>query len=160
MEELFHKINTSEDRRYLSVTLQNESYAIPLLQVKEVLAPTETTPIPNSPKSFIGLLNLRGVLIPIVDLRVKLNLNSHFESGEKAIVILNLGSISAGVIVDSVDCVESFEEADLSTAPDMDKNDSADYVKSIARKKEKLILILNIEKLLNLETINTIKLAA
>lgn len=146
-----HSKNFTEDGRYLSVTLQSECYAIPLLQVKEVLAPTETRQVPFSSKHFVGIMNLRGNLIPIIDLKIKLNIQNKIESEEKAVVILELSNGSVGIIVDSVDCVETFTESELSEAPSATASNQAEYIKNVAKKKNNLVLILDIEKLLNPE---------
>lgn len=137
------------DNRFLAVSLQNEKYAIELLKVQEVIAPTTSTPLPFSPKHFIGLLNLRGQLIPVIDLRVKLNLQTKKESSEKAIVILNLLNSVVGIVVDSVDSVETFQESQLSETPETERTVSMDFVKNVATKQKELVLILDLEKLIN-----------
>lgn len=142
---------STTDDRYLLVTLQNEHYGIELLKVKEVIAPSETTPIPFSPKHFKGLLNLRGELIPVIDLRMKMNLQSKVDTAEKAIVIIDLKNVIAGVIVDSVDSVETFTQEQLSSPPEMEKAVNVDFVKFVAKKKEDLVLILDLENLLEAE---------
>lgn len=152
--------NFTADGRYLTVTLQSENYAIPLLQVREVLAPTETRQVPFSSKHFVGIMNLRGNLIPIIDLKIKLNIQNKIESEERAVVILELGHGLVGIIVDSVDCVETFNESDLSEAPNATASNHAEYIKNIAKKKNNLVLILDIEKLLNPEINKTTKQAA
>lgn len=139
------------DDRFLLVTLQKERYGIELLKVKEVIAPSDTTPIPFSPKHFKGLLNLRGELIPIVDLRLKMNLQTKGQSQEEAVVIIDLDSTVVGVIVDSVDSVETIIESQLSQAPEMEKSINLDFVKCVAKKKDELILILNLDNLLDSE---------
>lgn len=136
------------DNRFLAVSLQTEKYAIELLKVQEVIAPTVSTPLPFSPKHFVGLLNLRGQLIPVIDLRVKLNMQTKKESSEKAIVILNLQNAVVGIVVDSVDSVETFQDEQLSEAPETDRNVSMDFVKNVAKKQKELVLILDLEKLI------------
>lgn len=146
--------DTSE--RYLAFQLGQEQYAIPLLQVKEVIEMTEPTPIPQTPPYFKGVINLRGQVISVLDLRSKLQLTK-IENGPKtAIIILDLDpSYSLGVIVDRINSVLAFHSEDLSPAPDTHGKEQ--YLTAVARRENKMTLILNIKAALSLQDINAIK---
>lgn len=90
--------------RYIVFTLGTERFALPLLSVREVIAPPEITPIPFSPHYFLGIMNRRGQVISVLDLRLKLQLKTE-KNPENAIVIVDLGSLLLGMWVDSVDFV-------------------------------------------------------
>src|SRR4051794_11838506 len=107
--------DTSE--RYLTFLLGKEQYAIPLLQVKEAIEMSEPTPIPQTPSYFKGVINLRGQVISVLDLRSKLQLEK-IENGPKtAIIILDLEpSLCLGVIVDRINSVLAFHSEDVSVA--------------------------------------------
>lgn len=89
-------------QRYLTFRLAQEFFAIPLLQVKEVIAMPEVTPVPQTPPHFIGIMNLRGQVITVLDLRLKLGIKPQ-KGAETAVVIRDLADVSVGVVVDSVE---------------------------------------------------------
>lgn len=149
--EKARQADTSE--RYLAFLLGKEQYAIPLLQVKEVIEMSEPTPLPESPPYFKGIINLRGQVISVLDLRAKLQLQK-IENGPKtAIIILDIDpSVSIGVIVDRINSVLAFHSEDVSAAPDsMSGKDN--YVTGVARRDNHLTLILDVKTAINLSDI-------
>jgi purine-binding chemotaxis protein CheW len=87
--------------RFIEFSLGGEDYAIPLLMVREVISVPDTTPIPKAPVHFLGIMNLRGQVISIVDLRKKLKVDSRKDK-EEAVIIVDIGSMNIGVVVDSI----------------------------------------------------------
>ena len=136
---------TNVNSRYLSFTLGSEHYAVPLLAVKEVIAVPEITPIPFSPAYFQGIMNLRGQVISIIDLRKKLGIKSS-ESAETSVIICDLDPLCLGVIVDSIDSVLSPEPSEVSAKPELQGNKNPEYITSVFRGDKRLILLLDIEK--------------
>src|SRR4051812_20439300 len=104
--------------RQLVFSLGAESFAIPLLSVKEVIAVPEVTPIPFAPAHFKGIMNLRGQVISIIDLRAKLGIKPRV-GGETSVIICDLAPICLGVIVDSIDCVVAPESTQMSDRPEL-----------------------------------------
>ena len=147
---------TSE--RYLAFQLGKEQYAIPLLQVKEVIEMSEPTPIPQTPSYFKGIINLRGQVISVLDLRAKLQL-SKIENGPKtAIIILDLDpQLCLGVIVDRINSVLAFHSDDLSPAPDTYSSAKDQYITSVARREKKMTLILDIRAALDVHDVHIVK---
>ena len=119
--------------------------------MKEVIANSDTTSVPNSPPYFKGILNLRGVVISIFDLRLKLKAAAPATDKETTIVILDFAPLTLGVIVDSVDAVVAYDEKDISVAPDTDAKTKTDYLTGVARSKDALTLILDLRKVLDAE---------
>ncbi len=150
------KTIASEASRFLTFSLNDEQYAVPLLKVKEVIALTETTPVPYSPPHFKGIMNLRGQVISIIDLRMKLKMPKADASGETAIIILDLSPLSLGVIVDSVESVLAVGNEEIQPPPDMGGKDTA-YIRGVTRKDKRLILLLDIEKTLSVEDLKAMK---
>ena len=147
----------SESQRYLVFSLSQETYAIPLLQVKEVIGYSETTPIPYAPSYFKGVINLRGQVISVMDLRTKLKLTKANFGAKTSIIILNLAPLCLGVIVDSINCVLALKPSELSPAPEVESPEREGCLTNIARKDEKLILLLDIENTLNVEDRKALK---
>jgi len=137
-----------DSSRYLNFSLCEEQYAIPLLQVKEVIGNLQTTPIPNAPTYFKGLINLRGQVISVLDLRQKLKLPKSETGLETTIIILDLEQSQIGVIVDSVDCVLNFAPEDIEAAGNLDTFSNSQFLEGVAKKDKKLILLLDIAKTL------------
>ena len=136
--------------RYLSFTLGTEEYAIPLLSVREVIAVPEITPIPYTPSHFLGIMNLRGQVISIIDLRKKLAIAPQAKS-ETAVIICDLSPLCLGVVVDSINSVLAPDQSDVSEKPAIQSSRATDYITHIYRKEKKLVLFLDIQKTLTAE---------
>jgi purine-binding chemotaxis protein CheW len=134
--------------RYLSFSLGKEEYAIPLLAVREVIAVPEVTPIPFTPAHFLGIMNLRGQVISIIDLRLKLGIKP-IREGETSVIICDLGQMCLGVVVDSINSVLSPKETELSGKPDIESNKNTEYITGVYRKQDHLIIFLDIVKVLD-----------
>lgn len=135
--------------RYLAFHLGKESYAVELLKVREVIALCETTPVPYTPPHFRGIINLRGQLISIVDLKMKFGMPGSAPTGESAIIILDLAPLSLGVIVDSVDSVLGVTADDVNPPPDCASTPAGHCITGVARKNKQLVLLLDIAKALD-----------
>lgn len=143
-------------QRYLAFSLHHQEYGIPLLKVLEVIGLGDVTPIPNSPSYFLGIMNLRGLVISIIDLRLKLTLPRADRTQETAVVILNIQGGHIGVVVDSVDSVLSLSTDQLS-APPQSETEKTDFITNVARLDKKFLLILDIEKTLSAQDLSTLK---
>jgi purine-binding chemotaxis protein CheW len=151
---------TNNSERFLVFSLRDQDYAIPLLNVKEVIAIPEITPIPYSPSHFKGIMNLRGQIISVIDLRLKFKFPPSDQTQETAIIILDLDSVFFGVIVDTIDCVLAVESADLRPSPDIDNQTRHDCITGVTQKGEKLVLVLDIHRTLSIEDRNTLRKAS
>ncbi|MFW7380115.1 MAG: chemotaxis protein CheW [Oligoflexus sp.] len=140
--------NFAEGTRYLAFSLGEEEYAIPLLVVKEVIAVPEMTPIPHTPPHFLGIMNLRGQVISVIDLRRKFNIKNS-SSDDTAIIICDLSPLTLGVMVDTVNSVLTPEKNELSPKPEMESYIGTEYIDAVYRKENSLILLLDIAKALD-----------
>lgn len=138
--------NTSS--RYITFSLGEERFGIPLLTVREVIAMPEVTPVPQSPAHFVGIMNLRGQIISVVDLRLKMGIKPK-NLQETAVIICDLGTTSIGVVVDSIDSVLSPEPNEISDRPEIPGGKNSEYISAVYRQGENLILLLEIEKALD-----------
>ena len=148
------------DQRFLVFTLAQETYAVPLLKVKEVLAPAEITPLPQAPAHFKGIMNLRGQVISVLDLRLKFKVGNGALGSECAIIILDIENAALGVIVDSIESVLAVEAKDISPPPSMNSSLGSDFLLGVTRHEKRLVLLLKIENALNVEDFKTIREAA
>lgn len=148
------RLNT-QGERFLSFSLGEEEYAIPLLVVKEVIAVPEITPIPFTPPHFLGIMNLRGQVISIIDFRTKLGIKPH-ASAETAVIICDLSPLSLGVVVDSINSVISPKASELSDKPDVQSSRNTDYITGVYRHDNELVLLVDIAKALSVEDLQAL----
>ena len=141
---------TGGGERYLRFSLGDEEYAIPLLRVREVIAVPDVTPIPQTPAYFLGVINLRGQVITVVDMRTKLGIKP-LDGPEKAVVICDLGTLSLGVVVDSINSVFSPRPQDLSERPELRNQKASEYITAVYRHETGLVLLLDITQLFSFE---------
>ncbi len=147
MTDQGNQMGDAGGNRYLSFTLGEEDYAIPLLSVKEVIAVPEITPIPFSPPHFLGIMNLRGQVISVIDLRQKFQIKTQ-KSSETAIIICDVESLCLGVVVDSINSVLAPSADEISNRPEMQSQRNTDYITHVCRRDKKLILFLDVAKTL------------
>lgn len=136
--------------RFLCFSLGSEEFAIPLLCVKEVIAVPDVTPVPFTPPHFIGIMNLRGQVISVLDLRQKFGIKPQ-NTIETAVIICDLNPLCIGVVVDSINSVLAPNESDISDKPEIQSDRPTDYIMGVYRKEKRLVLFLDIGKSLSLE---------
>lgn len=145
--------------KYICFTLGDDKYAIGLLQVKEVIGNIEATPIPQAPAYYKGIINLRGQIISIIDLRSKLKLKKAEQNLESSIVILNIDKLSLGVVVDSVDCVVTYTGSEISHSREFDTTQKSNVL-GVAKKDNTMTLLLDLQTVLSDESVYHSKIAA
>jgi purine-binding chemotaxis protein CheW len=151
-ENMKQSAGTSSDgQRYLAFSLNEEEYAIPLLHVKEVIALPEVTQIPYTPSHFLGIMNLRGQVISIVDLRLKFKMKKADKTSETTVVICDFDSAVLGVVVDSVNCVMALKEGDIAPKPEIESSVNSGYITGVTKRDKKLVVLLNLAKALSVE---------
>jgi purine-binding chemotaxis protein CheW len=138
------------ENRFLCFRLEKELYAAPLLEVKEVLGIPEITPIPQVPSHFLGIMNLRGQVISVIDLRLKFGLKANRQT-ETCIIIFEYNSLSVGVVVDEVKSVLSLQSEELCAPPETKQTKKIDFVTGIINRDNQMILTLDIAKSLDLK---------
>ncbi len=148
---------SSDAGRYLQFDLGLESYAIHLLSVKEVIPLPETTTLPNGPSYFVGIMNLRGQIISVVDFRKRLKIKSKEEGLEEAVVIVELQGISIGLVVDSINKVLTASIKDIIEVPEVQSQVNAEYIQGVYQGGQGLTIMLDLESLLNIDEIKKLQ---
>lgn len=143
--------------RFIEFSLGEEDYAIPLLMVREVISIPETTPIPKAPKHFIGLMNLRGQVISIVDLRNKLTIKPKEVTSDSAVIIVDFKGMNIGIVVDSINRVLAFSRSEIQEMPELQSQVKSDYILGIYKKEAGLTVLLDIAKCLDVKDYNVLK---
>lgn len=127
---------------------KKEDYAIPIEQVREIRAVESITNIPNAKSYVKGIMNLRGLIIPVIDVKEKLGLGTHTTTDSKQrILVANIADSLTGLLVDEVDQVMRIQTKDIDSAP-QGATESHHYIKGIAKLDQRLIILLDAEALL------------
>lgn len=134
---------------FLSFELGSEIYAINILNVKEIKTYGDVTPVANSPEFIKGVMNLRGIVVPILDLRVKFNLGSLDYTSHTTVIITTIGEKHVGIVVDGVSDVLKIAKSQLSDSPDFNSTLDVEYLSGIANINDHMVIIIDIHKLLN-----------
>jgi purine-binding chemotaxis protein CheW len=145
-------MTTATAAKYLTFALGNEEYAVGVLKVREIIKMMDITAVPQVPPYVKGVVNLRGRVIPVVDLRLKFGLPAVEYSERTCIVVvepgLQDGAALMGLIVDAVSDVLTIATDDLTDAADVCGSKESGYVESLARVKGRVKILLNIDRLL------------
>lgn len=152
MEAVLANIDATE-HQYLTFILAGEEYGVDILTVQELRGWEATTPIPNTPDFVLGVINLRGVVVPIINLRNRFGLDQKAYDPTTVVVIVKVMARDKervlGIVVDAVSEVYDIQSNDLQPPPEMDGAISIDFVTSLATMNDKMIILLDIHKLIN-----------
>ncbi len=136
-------------REYLTFRLDAEEYGIDILKVQEIRGYEPPTRIANAPNFIKGVVNLRGTIVPIVDMRLKFNCSKSEYDSFTVVIILNLRNRIVGIVVDSVSDVMELPPESLKAAPDVDSVIQSDAVLGLGSLGDRMLILLDIEKLMS-----------
>ncbi len=144
MEEIKNKVSGLTSNRFLTFYLEEEIYGVNIFDVKEIIAMMRTTPVPKTPPFIKGVMNLRGNIIPVIDMRLKFDMLEAKPQMYTAIVIINLEGKNIGFIVDKVEEVVNVEDENISPPPEFGFSVDTKFIKNMAKQKGKVIMILDL----------------
>ncbi|WP_303783791.1 chemotaxis protein CheW [Azovibrio restrictus] len=133
---------------FLTFTLGQEEYAIDILRVQEIRGYEKPTLIANAPAFIKGVINLRGIIVPIVDLRIKFHLSQVEYTPFTVVIILNVASRVVGIVVDSVSDVIRLNPAQIRPAPDFSASFDTRYIQGLATVDGRMLIVTDIEQLM------------
>lgn len=133
---------------YLTFTLGSEEYAIDILKVQEIRGYEPPTLIANAPEFIKGVINLRGIIVPVVDLRIKFKLGKIEYTPFTVVIILNVARRVIGVVVDSVSDVISLTPSQIRPAPDFSGTFDTRYILGLASQDSRMMIVTDIERLM------------
>lgn len=150
--------------QYLTFIMAGEEYGVDILRVQEIRGWENVTPIPNAPSHIKGVINLRGTIVPIVDLRQRFGL-TQVEYGPLTVVIVlkvatRKGSRVMGIVVDAVSDVYSLSSDEMKAAPDLGDNVNTSYIRGLVSVASKMVILLDINELLGADTIPDVSVSA
>jgi purine-binding chemotaxis protein CheW len=135
-------------REYLTFRLDQEEYGIDILKVQEIRGYEKPTRIANAPEFIKGVVNLRGTIVPIIDMRLKFNCAKAEYNSFTVVIILNLRNRIVGIVVDSVSDVMELAPENLKAAPDIDSSIENSAVVGLGSVGDRMLILLDIEKLM------------
>jgi purine-binding chemotaxis protein CheW len=145
----------------LAFTLGSEEYGINILKVQEIRGYDSVTRIANAPDFIKGVINLRGIIVPIVDMRIKFNLGTPSYDQFTVVIILNIGDRVVGMVVDSVSDVITLSPDQIKPAPEMGTALNTDYLIGLGTNDERMLILVDIDRLMSSQEMGLIdRLAA
>jgi purine-binding chemotaxis protein CheW len=133
--------------KFLTFFLDQEEYGIEILSVREIIGLLPVTPVPQTPYYVQGVVNLRGQVIPVVDLRLKFDMASIDATDETCIIVVQTGGAQLGIIVDKVSEVLDIPGADIVDAPTLGSEINTDYILGIGKSEGRVTLLLDIARI-------------
>ncbi|WP_151994692.1 chemotaxis protein CheW [Buttiauxella massiliensis] len=147
-------------QEFLVFTLGDEEYGIDILKVQEIRGYDQVTRIANTPAFIKGVTNLRGVIVPILDLRIKFDQDGVEYNENTVVIVLNFGQRVVGIVVDGVSDVLSLTAEQIRPAPEFAVTLSTEYLTGLGALGDRMLILVNIEKLLNSEEMALVDSAA
>lgn len=154
IEQLVEMEEDTQKDKYLTFNVGSESYGIEIGHVTEIIGIQPITQVPELADFVRGIINLRGKIIPVIDVRLRFKKETKEYDDRTCIIVVEINSISVGLIVDTVAEVLNIAEENISKPPSISKNYHNRYVKGIGKDGDRVKLILDCEKLLNDEELD------
>lgn len=139
--------------KFLTFFLAGEEYGIEILSVHEIIGMMPITSVPGTPDHICGIINLRGKIIPIVDLRRKFGMDFIERTSETCIIVVNVQGIEIGIVVDRVSEVLNISSEDIEPPPSFGKDVNTDYILGIGKSQSKVKILLNIDRVISADQI-------
>ncbi|MFT6897810.1 MAG: purine-binding chemotaxis protein CheW [Paraglaciecola sp.] len=146
--------NTASERddevlQWVTYKLGEETYGINVMQVQEVLRHTEIAPVPGAPEYVLGIINLRGNVVTVIDTRARFGLEPTELSDNSRIVIIESDEQVVGILVDSVAEVVYLRSSDIDSAPNVGTEESAKFIQGVSNRDGELLILVDLNKLLS-----------
>ncbi len=156
MEAIATNKQTTEGK-FLTFALEKEEYGVEILKVKEIIGLMDITTVPQTPEYMKGVINLRGKVIPVIDLRLKFSMPETEHTEETCIIVVEVGVSLIGIVVDSVSEVMYIKAEDIEDAPSFGQEIDTKFIMGLGKTKEKIIILLDIEKVLSSEELEIVE---
>ena len=142
---------TDTSRQYLAFNLADEEYALDIIRISEIIKVREFTDIPRAPEFVLGIISLRGVVVPVFDLRRRLDLGSSEMIATSRIIVCQLDEVTVGLLVDSINQVVNLGDDDVEPPPGVLAGLDREMVSGIGRYQGRMIILLNLHSALNVD---------
>ncbi len=147
----YSAVRTDTESQFLAFHLDDQDYGIAITKVQEIREWSKVTPLPNSPPYIKGMLNLRGAIVPVIDLRMRFGLPPVEYDAFTVIIVVNVGGRMAGIVADTVSDVISAGTDQRRPLPEFEGQASRQFIDGLVQIGERLMILLNVDKLVNPE---------
>jgi purine-binding chemotaxis protein CheW len=154
MNHVTTKEEKTQSLQVVSFSVGSEFYGVHIEQVQEIIRMPEITHLPQTDDYIKGIINLRGNIIPIIDMRTRFNMKESDYSELTRVIVLNMNEKLVGIVVDSVSKVLELEEGAIEATPDIVNGLSKEYIEGVGKNDDSMIIILNADKVLTAEELN------
>ena len=151
------KERTDLDGKFLTFVLGDEIYGIAILKAREIIGLMDITTVPQTPDYMKGVINLRGKVIPVIDLRLKFSMQEEKYAQETCVIVVEVNNTHIGIIVDSVSEVVDISSSEIEETPPFGQGIDTSFMTGMGKVKEKIIILLNIEIVLSPEELELVK---
>ena len=149
------------DGKYLTFSLSNEEYGIEILKIKEIVGMIDITPVPRTPDFIKGVVNLRGKVIPVMDLRIKFSLKAMDYTERTCIIVVEIGGevgkVMIGIVVDTVSEVLNIKPEEIEDTPAFGANLDTTYILGMAKTSDGVKILLDIDKVLSVSELSVLE---
>lgn len=135
--------------QWVTFRLEEETYGINVMQVQEVLRYTEIAPVPGAPSYVLGIINLRGNVVTVIDTRSRFGLPSTEVTDNTRIVVIEAENQVVGILVDAVAEVVYLRQSEIETTPNVGNDESAKFIQGVCHKNDELLILVDLEKMLS-----------
>lgn len=143
------KQKESDFNRWVTFRLADEIYGINVMQVQEVLRMTEIAPVPGAPGSVLGIINLRGNVVTVVDARELFGLARSETTEQTRIMIVEINKLIVGLLVDSVAEVVNIQNSDIDSPPNIGNDDNSRYIQGVFSKNGEILILVDVNRLMS-----------
>ena len=148
MVQIAQQQNGDTVLQWVTFRLGRETYAINVMQIREVLRYTNIAPVPGAPHYVLGIINLRGSVVTVIDTRARFGLQGEEISDNTRIVILETASHTIGILVDSVAEVVYLNASEIESTPHIGADDNSKYIQGVCNKNNTLLILIDLDRLL------------
>ncbi len=156
MEEVATK-NLIKEGKFLTFIIGEEVYGIEILKAREIIGLMDITTVPQTPDYMKGVINLRGKVIPVIDLRLKFSMQEEKHTQETCVIVVEVNNTSIGIIVDSVSEVSDIKGGEIEDAPSFGQSIDTSFILGLGKVKEKIIILLDIGKVLSTDELKMVE---
>ena len=158
MESVVEKKEISDiEGKFLTFVLGEEIYGIEILKAREIIGLMDITTVPQTPDYMKGVINLRGKVIPVIDLRKKFSMQEGVHTQETCVIVVEVNSSSIGLIVDSVSEVSDITGEEIENAPSFGQGIDTSFIMGLGKVKNKIIILLDIDTVLSTEELEMVE---
>lgn len=135
--------------QWVTFRLEDETYGINVMQVQEVLRYTEIAPVPGAPSYVLGIINLRGNVVTVIDTRSRFGLSMAETTDHTRIVVIEVDNQVVGILVDAVAEVVYLRQSEIETTPNVGNEESAKFIQGVCHKNDELLILVDLEKMMS-----------